>query len=95
MAAGIKNPQYIGDVGDHIGNQKSQRIADHRVSGPEILVDFSELEIEQPDQVIPLLQSWKQQPGAEMENDDMGNRRQTAGQAIFDELNQIFVVEHM
>jgi hypothetical protein len=88
----LKNKKYVGDIGNHVGKEKGDKIADHGIAGSCGVINFSDAQIEQPNCEILFLQRGKDLPGDNMKNDDMRNAGQNTGQGVFNKLQDGRVV---
>ena len=75
----LKNKENIGDIGNHVGNEKGDEIADHGVASSSGVINFSDGQIEKPNSVVLLLQRGKDLPGNKMKDYDMGNACKNTG----------------
>lgn len=89
----LKDKENIGDISHHVGNEKGDEVADHRVASSGSVVYSSDGQLEEPNCMILLLQRGEDLPGYEMENDNMGNCGKTTGQSVFNELKDRWVIE--
>jgi hypothetical protein len=75
----LKNKENVGDIGNHVGNEKGDEIADHGVASSGSVINFPDGQIEKQNCVILLLQRGKDLPCNKMKDDDMGNAGKTTG----------------
>lgn len=52
VPAGGKNPQHIGNIGDHAGKNKGDSVTDHRITGPTVIVDLPDSQFEQANGMV-------------------------------------------
>jgi hypothetical protein len=75
----LKNKENVGDIGNHVGNEKGYEIADYGVASSGGVINFPDGQIEKPNCVILLLQRGKDLPGNKMKDYDMGNAGKKTG----------------
>jgi hypothetical protein len=93
VPAPLENPQHIRYIGNHIGHQKGQAVANHRVARPAVIVDRADVQLEYSHRMIFLLQGRKYLPADKVKDDDMGEGRESPGQTVLDKLNDSLIVD--
>ena len=63
VSARLEYPDHIGNIRNHIGNEKCKRIADHRIFRAQGFIDRVQFNMHQANEMIFILQRRKQFPG--------------------------------
>ena len=84
----LEHPENIGDIGNHVGHQKREDVANHRVARPAGFVDRFDLHIEKFHEMVFFLKGWKNLPDYEVKEHDVGDGGQAPSKCVFDKLNE-------
>jgi hypothetical protein len=93
VSAALENPENVGDVGHHVGHDKGDVVADHRVACPGGVIDGHNGHFEQADEMVFFLQCRKNFPADEVKEGDMCERSKSSRQSILKELKNCRVVK--
>lgn len=91
--AALENPENVGDVGHHIGDDEGDVVADHRVACPGCVIDGHDGHFKKADEMVFVLQSWKNFPADEVKEGDMSERGKSSRQSVFDELKNCRIIK--
>ena len=92
VPSALKNPQHIGNVSHHVGDEKGCKIAQHGVAGTGFIIHPGGIQTKIFDSKIFGLQGRKELPAGQMEDNNMNGGRKTTGESIFEELDKRGVV---
>lgn len=84
----LEHPHDVKKVCHHVGNKESQPVIDHRIAGPDPIVQRRHVNLEEPHKGILGLQRGQYLPCKQMEYDDVCCRCDAAGYSVFDELDK-------